>query len=94
MTDLTHEHRVERLSGLSDGQLVLRLWRYLKPHRVFLVVALVLYLPITAAMMIEPWLIGEAIDRYMSGLGSQAERLSGVTSLGLIGVSVAVGYAL
>jgi ATP-binding cassette subfamily B multidrug efflux pump len=94
MTDLSHEHRVERLSGLSDGQLVLRLWRYLKPHRVFLVVALVLYLPITAAMMIEPWLIGEAIDRYMSGLGSQAERLSGVTSLGLIGVSVALGYAL
>ena len=94
MTQPRHEHRDERLSDLNDGQLVLRLWAFLRPHRRYLWVALFLYLPITAAMLLEPWLIGEAIDRYMKADGSSADRLSGVTQLGLMGLGVALVFAM
>jgi ATP-binding cassette subfamily B protein len=94
MNQPTHEHRDERLSDLTDPQLIARLWTYMKPHRVFLVIALILYAPIIGAMMIEPWLIGEAIDAYLKGEGSSADRLAGITRFGLIGVAVALGGAL
>ncbi len=94
MTQPGHEHREERLSDLTDAQLIGRLWHYLKPHRRYLYIALVLYLPITGAMLLEPWLIGEAIDRYMKATGSSADRLQGITQLGLLGLAVALGYAL
>ena len=93
MSQPTHTHRDERLSDLTDAQLIVRLWLYMKPHRSLLFTALLLYIPIVGAMMLEPWLIGEAIDEYLKGAGSSAERLAGVTHYGLIGVAAALGGA-
>ena len=93
MSQPSHTHRDERLSDLTDAQLIVRLWLYMKPHRRLLFTALLLYIPIVGAMMLEPWLIGEAIDEYLKGAGSSAERLAGVTHYGLIGVAAALGGA-
>ncbi len=94
MTQPTHEHRDERLSDLTDPQLIVRLWAFMRPHRVFLIIALILYIPIVGAMMLEPWLIGEAIDRYLKGSGTSADRLAGITWFGLVGVGAAVAGAV
>jgi ATP-binding cassette subfamily B multidrug efflux pump len=83
-----HEHRAERLSGLGDGALIKRLWPYLKPHRRLFAAALLLYIPITAAIIAEPYIIGEAIDQFMQGGGDRADRLAGITQLALLGLGV------
>ena len=54
MSQPTHTHRDERLSDLTDAQLIVRLWLYMKPHRSLLFTALLLYIPIVGTMMLEP----------------------------------------
>jgi ATP-binding cassette, subfamily B, multidrug efflux pump len=85
-----HEHRAERLSDLGDGALIKRLWPYMAPHRRLFITALLLYIPITAAIIAEPYIIGEAIDRFMQGNGNTPERLAGLTHLALLGLGVVV----
>ena len=94
MSQPTHEHREERLSDLNDRQLIVRLWAFMKPHRIFLIIALILYVPIVGAMMLEPWLIGEAVDRYLKAEGTSSDRLAGITWFGLVGVAAALAGAI
>ncbi len=83
-----HEHRAERLSDASDWTLAKRLWAFMRPHKLQFFAALSLYLPITAAVVAEPWIIGAAIDRYMQAEGPVGERLVGVTDLALLGIGL------
>ena len=83
-----HEHRAERLSDASDWVLAQRLWAFMKPHRLQFYSALALYLPITVAVIAEPWVIGTAIDRYMKSSGPAGERLMGITDLALLGIGL------
>ncbi|HBU47054.1 MAG TPA: hypothetical protein DEB46_01965 [Myxococcales bacterium] len=83
-----HEHSAERLSDASDWALAQRLWTFMKPHRVQFFSALSLYLPITIAVIAEPWVIGTAIDRYMKSTSPVGERLLGITDLALLGIGL------
>ena len=76
-----HEHSAERLSDASDWALAQRLWTFMKPHRVQFFSALSLYLPITIAVIAEPWVIGTAIDRYMKSTSPRGRTTLGITDL-------------
>lgn len=89
-----HEHQAERLTDASDWTLAKRLWVYMQPHRLMFWSALLLYIPMTAALIAEPWIIGTAIDRYMKGEGSAADRLVGVTDLALLGIGLVLFFGI
>ncbi|MCP4444185.1 MAG: ABC transporter ATP-binding protein [Myxococcales bacterium] len=71
-------HRDEEVLGKAyDSRLMLRLWRYVKPHWALLCLALLL-IPVTVAFeLAQPYLLSLAIDVYIahqitSGLGDLA----------------------
>lgn len=68
------------------------LWRYLRPHRKLVIIALILAAVAQVLALADPIIFGKIIDNYANtrGTGSDAERVRGV--LGLLGL--ATGIAL
>ena len=60
--DLLPDEDEDRLGKAYDGRLVRRLFRYLRPYRVRLVIAVVLMIVSSLLSVSGPWIIGQAID--------------------------------
>ena len=59
------------------GKPMARLMGFLKPHRKVFLLCLALVLLITGLELVRPMIIGNAIDRYITGETSEAVRASG-----------------
>ena len=66
------------------GKPMRRLIGYLKPHRRIFIICLLLVLALTALDLVRPIIIGNAIDRYITGTsgtpGSRRRSASGACS--------------
>ena len=60
-----------------EGSPMKRLLKYLKPYRRVFVICLVLVLALTALELVKPIIIGDAIDRYITGEGSEVLQAEG-----------------
>jgi len=69
----------ERLGKVYDQQVVARLFPYLRPHRLQLAWAAAAMLVATLAGVATPWLIGQAIDRFVA-----AKDVPGLTAISLV----------
>jgi len=69
----------ERLGKVYDQQVVARLFPYLRPHRLQLAWAAAAMLVATFAGVATPWLIGQAIDRFVA-----AKDVPGLTAISLV----------
>jgi ATP-binding cassette subfamily B protein len=70
-------HTEEKLGKAYDARLIRRLWRYVRPHRALVLLSLGLMLAVSAAQLVQPWLVKLAIDDHiaagrMQGLGGVA----------------------
>ncbi len=70
-------------------QTLIRLWGYLRHQGGFLLVVVFLVAVATALNLVEPYLVGFSIDRYI-----QTGNLEGLTPLVLLMIVIALGYAL
>lgn len=69
-----------REGGLrADTRLMARLWRYIRPHQLWLWIALGLLLLSSGAGLLQPWLLRSAIDEYIV-----PGRLEGFTRIVLL----------
>jgi ATP-binding cassette, subfamily B, multidrug efflux pump len=64
----------EVLGKAYDARLVRWLWGWVRPHRGLVVASLLLFAGVSAAQLVQPWLVKIAIDRHMlagspAGLG-------------------------
>jgi ATP-binding cassette subfamily B multidrug efflux pump len=78
-------HTEDALGKVYDAQLVRRLWQFVRPHRALLFGSLVLLVGVSAAQLVQPYLVKLAIDRHittgeMHGLG----RLAALFALSLV----------
>ena len=60
-----------------EGSPMKRLLKYLKPYRRVFVICLVLVLALTGLELVKPIIIGDAIDRYITGEGSEVLQAEG-----------------
>ncbi|MCP3979460.1 MAG: ABC transporter ATP-binding protein [bacterium] len=87
---MSDERNDDALGKAYDARLLRRLWRYVRPHRGLVVLALVLLFVLSAVQLAQPYLIKVAIDdhiaqRELDGLGIVAALflLSLVAEFGL-----------
>ena len=59
-------HDEERLGKVYDAQLVRRLWRFVRPHRSLLALSLLVLLGVSAAQLVQPYIVMQAIDGYIT----------------------------
>jgi ATP-binding cassette, subfamily B, multidrug efflux pump len=85
MSDFREE---EKLGKIYDTQLTRRLFHYLRPYRVQVVLALSFTLGVTAMELVGPYVFGYGIDKYI--VPGFADRISRHTAMaGLVWVSLA-----
>ncbi len=68
-----------------DLRLMLRLWGYIKPYRTTFALSLVCLLVSSLALLVQPYLLKIAIDRYMAG-----KDLAGLSVMAMLFVLAAV----
>ncbi len=79
-------HREEALGKAYDARLMRRLWRYIRPYRGLFVLSLVC-LPVNSAfVLVQPYLLKVAIDRYIS-----VKNFQGLSLMGLLYAACMVG---
>ena len=59
-------HDDDSLGKVYDTQLVRRLWRFVRPHRSLLGLSLVLLFAVSAAQLVQPYIVKLAIDGYIT----------------------------
>ncbi len=64
-TKIGSAFKEESVGAITDGQLVVRLWGFMKPYGAMFVLCLVLLPIISALQLIRPWLLQIAIDEYL-----------------------------
>ncbi|HXV76588.1 MAG TPA: ABC transporter ATP-binding protein [Candidatus Polarisedimenticolaceae bacterium] len=79
-------HEEAALGKAYDARLIRRPWRYVRPHRGLVLASLVTMLAVSAAQLVQPYLIKIAIDQHiaagrLAGLGTVA----GLFLLALLG---------
>jgi ATP-binding cassette subfamily B protein len=67
-------HEEDTVGRVYDAQLVRRLWQFVRPHRLLLLLSVVLLFAVSAAQLVQPYLVKLAIDdhitpRRLDGLG-------------------------
>ncbi len=76
------EHREQQIAGTRDTQILLGLWRFIRPYKLVFFAALAL-LPLTSFFLLaQPWIVKRAIDGYITagttdGLGWWALAFGG-----------------
>ena len=76
------EHREQQLGGTRDAQILLGLWRFIRPYK-FVFFASMALLPLTSFFLLaQPWIVKHAIDGYIAagttdGLGWWALAFGG-----------------
>ena len=75
-------HDEQTLGKAYDARLIRRLWTYVRPHRTLVAVSVVLLLAVSAAQLVQPYIIKVAIDDYiekntLDGLGLLATLFLG-----------------
>jgi len=70
-------HEEDALGKAYDVRLMARLWHYVRPHRALVALSLLLMLAVSAAQLVQPYLIKIAIDEHIAkkqldGLGTLA----------------------
>jgi len=70
-------HEEDALGKVYDAHLARRLWGFVKPHRALLFSSLLLLIGVSAAQLVQPYLVKLVIDRHimsgkMEGLGTLA----------------------
>jgi ATP-binding cassette subfamily B multidrug efflux pump len=73
----TSIHEEEVLGKAYDARLIRRLWGYVRPHHGLVALSVALLLAVSAAQLVQPYIIKVAIDGYIAkksldGLGSLA----------------------
>ena len=79
-------HEDEIVGKAYDGRLMRRLLGYLRPYRVQVAAALVAIVAGSLLQLAQPWLMKEAIDKYIAN-----RDLAGVSRIGLMFLAVLVG---
>ena len=64
-------HEEAALGKAYDTRLVRRLWRYVRPHRRLLLSSVVLLFAVSAAQLVQPYIIKLAIDGYDPVFGAR-----------------------
>jgi len=72
-------HAEQTLGKAYDARLVRRLWSYVRPHRALVLLSLGLLLAVSAAQLVQPWLIKLAIDEQIA-----PGRLEGLGRIALL----------
>jgi len=72
-------HEEEALGKAYDAYLVKRLWTYIRPYRMRIVVSLLLMLLISALQLLRPFLIKIAIDSHIT-----PRRIEGLNTLAMV----------
>jgi ATP-binding cassette subfamily B protein len=67
-------HEEDTVGRVYDAQLVRRLWGFVRPHRLLLLLSVVLLFAVSAAQLVQPYIVKLAIDnhiteRRLDGLG-------------------------
>ena len=72
-------HSEDRLGKAYDARLMRRLWVYVRPHRSLVALSLGLLLAVSAAQLIQPYLIKLAIDDHIA-----VGRTEGLATIALL----------
>ena len=83
--DLLPDEDEDRLGKAYDGRLLKRLFRYIRPYRIRVIIAVVLMIFTALLSVSGPWIIGQAIDE-----GIRANDLNKLRQWALIFIIVAV----
>jgi ATP-binding cassette subfamily B protein len=59
-------HDEDSLGKVYDAQLIRRLWRFVRPHRSLLGISVVLLFGVSAAQLVQPYIVKLAIDGYIT----------------------------
>ena len=67
-------HEDDTVGRVYDAQLVRRLWGFVRPHRLLLLLSVLLLFAVSAAQLVQPYIVKLAIDdhiteRRLDGLG-------------------------
>ena len=79
-------HEEATLGKAYDARLMRRLWGYVKPHRGLVLLSLLLMLAVSAAQLVQPYLVKLAIDGHIA-----QRRLDGLGGLALLFLAALVG---
>lgn len=82
-------HAEEALGKVYDARLVRRLWGRVRPHRALVLLSLGLLLAVSAAQLVQPWLVKLAIDEHIA-----AGRLEGLGRIALFFLAALAGEFL
>jgi ATP-binding cassette subfamily B protein len=59
-------HEEDSVGKVYDTRLVRRLWRFVQPHRMLLLFSVVLLFAVSAAQLVQPYIVKVAIDGYIT----------------------------
>jgi ATP-binding cassette subfamily B protein len=82
--------KIDAAPRLDEGRLLAVLWRELVPWRGLLFLGVVLYLPLTVVSVVQPLVIGQAIDEGYRKLDQAAVVQWAGVFIGLVGLRVIV----